>query len=114
VAASKRSSLQFTLQAVARGRPVYEAEARHDWDAVLYRFLVAPGEVISSNVLSVRHIVVEVSLTIICGRLERTLQFSRNDAADSSDSRALLLSQHAIAAAYYRHCSNAISALAVS
>lgn len=41
----------FTLQAVALGRPVYEAEARHDWDAVLYRFLAVPGEPISSNVL---------------------------------------------------------------
>jgi hypothetical protein len=41
----------FTLKAVAQGLSVYEAEARHDWDAVLYRFLVAPGEGISANVL---------------------------------------------------------------
>jgi len=41
----------FTLKAAAQGRKVYEAEARHDWDAVLYRFLVAPGEAISANTL---------------------------------------------------------------
>lgn len=43
----------FTLKAAAQGRPVYEAEARHDWDAVLYRFLVAPGEGIAANILYV-------------------------------------------------------------
>ena len=41
----------FTLQAAALGRPVYEAEVRHDWDAVLYRFLAVPGKPISSKVL---------------------------------------------------------------
>ena len=41
----------FALKAVAEGRSVYEAEARHDWDVVLYRFLVAPGEGILANVL---------------------------------------------------------------
>jgi hypothetical protein len=43
----------FTLAARAAGRPVYEAESRHDWDALLYRFYVGTDEIISPNVLLV-------------------------------------------------------------
>jgi hypothetical protein len=41
----------FTLEAAAKGRRVYEAEWRHDWDEVLYRFYITTGERISSRVL---------------------------------------------------------------
>jgi hypothetical protein len=41
----------YTLAAQVVGRPIYEAECRHDWDAVLYRFYVGQDEIISANVL---------------------------------------------------------------
>jgi hypothetical protein len=42
----------FTQDAATNGRYVYEAESRHDWDAVLYRFYVlSSSECVSSNVL---------------------------------------------------------------
>ena len=41
----------FTLEAISKDRAVYEAERRHDWDAVLYRFCVISGEKISPNML---------------------------------------------------------------
>ena len=41
----------FTFEAAAKGRKVYEAEWRHDWDEMLYRFCVTTGEKISSRVL---------------------------------------------------------------
>ena len=44
----------FSLQAAALGRSVYEAEARHDWDAVLYRFCILPGQIVSPTVLLVQ------------------------------------------------------------
>jgi hypothetical protein len=43
----------FSLRAAALNRSVYEAESRHDWDAVLYRFLGSPKELVSPNVLCV-------------------------------------------------------------
>jgi formate hydrogenlyase subunit 3/multisubunit Na+/H+ antiporter MnhD subunit len=45
----------FTLAARAAGHPAYQAEYRHDWDALLYRFYVGADEIISPNVLSVSH-----------------------------------------------------------
>lgn len=42
----------FTLQAAAENRSVREAESRHDWDALLYRFYIpAPKQALSTNVL---------------------------------------------------------------
>jgi hypothetical protein len=41
----------YTKIAAARGRTIYEAEARHDWDAVLYRFYAPPGDCVSSDVM---------------------------------------------------------------
>jgi hypothetical protein len=41
----------FTFEAAAKGRRVYEAEWRHDWDEMLYRFWVITGESLSSHVL---------------------------------------------------------------
>jgi hypothetical protein len=41
----------FTLKAATQTREVYEAEARHDWDAVLYRFCASPGQLVSPKIL---------------------------------------------------------------
>jgi hypothetical protein len=41
----------YTLEAATQGRTVYEAEARHDWDAVLYRFYAPPGYGVSFDVM---------------------------------------------------------------
>jgi len=76
------------MDAAALGRKVNEAESRHYWDAILYRFLVAPGETISQNIL-----------------LERTLRYPRNTAADNTDSEMLRSSQLAMAETYRVHCS---------
>ena len=44
------------------------------------------------------------SQTIILSRLERTLQFPRNDAADGTDSLKIAASQLSLAKVYVRHC----------
>ncbi|RDB29891.1 hypothetical protein Hypma_014044 [Hypsizygus marmoreus] len=56
----------YSLLAVASARGVSEAESRHNWDALLYRFFVTGDEYISKNVL-----------------FERTLNYSRNPALDA-------------------------------
>ncbi|OBZ71472.1 hypothetical protein A0H81_08667 [Grifola frondosa] len=59
-------SIPFTNISRASGRRVNEAESRHDWDGVLYRFCVNTTEhVISAQIL-----------------LERNLNFPRNRALD--------------------------------
>jgi hypothetical protein len=41
----------YTKIAAAQGCTVYKAEARHDWDAVLYRFYAPPGDRVSPDVM---------------------------------------------------------------
>ncbi|KIM84941.1 hypothetical protein PILCRDRAFT_376392 [Piloderma croceum F 1598] len=84
----------FTLAAWAAGRPVYEEESRHDWDALLYRFYVGTDEIISPNVL-----------------LERSLRFSRNGAVDIDDLDTLVSSQKKLAEEYFDHCTDALTAV---
>ncbi|KAJ7601514.1 hypothetical protein B0H17DRAFT_159612 [Mycena rosella] len=58
----------FTLHTKRFGIKVNEAESRHDWDALLYRFYTVNGEDASPYVL-----------------LEKTIHFARNQAADRMD-----------------------------
>ncbi|KAJ7093673.1 hypothetical protein C8R44DRAFT_890586 [Mycena epipterygia] len=55
----------FTLHNKRHGIKVNEAESRHDWDALLYRFYTVDGEGAS--------------------RLENSIHFARNEAADRMD-----------------------------
>ncbi|KAJ7077294.1 hypothetical protein B0H15DRAFT_565214 [Mycena belliarum] len=50
------------------GIKAYEAESRHDWDALLYCFYIADEEIVSRNIL-----------------LERTMHFSKNLLAEVED-----------------------------
>ncbi|KAJ7476150.1 hypothetical protein FB451DRAFT_1245978 [Mycena latifolia] len=58
----------YTLKAKRDGLTVYEAESRHDWDALFYHFYTQSGEIISPHVM-----------------LERQIYFPRNDLVDEID-----------------------------
>ncbi|KAJ6467568.1 hypothetical protein C8R47DRAFT_990401 [Mycena vitilis] len=68
------------------GANINEADARHDWDAMLYNFYVTAGEIVSPCVL-----------------LERTIKFARNRLVDSTslveDHKQLLAANELICAA---------------
>ncbi|GBE87639.1 hypothetical protein SCP_1103160 [Sparassis crispa] len=85
----------YTHHAASSGLRVNEAEARHDWDRMLYQFCVSDsGRIVSPYIL-----------------LERELIFPRNKAVDlmlDDDSpekwKSFAEKQEALALSYYTHC----------
>ncbi|KAJ7763998.1 hypothetical protein DFH07DRAFT_1059213 [Mycena maculata] len=65
----------YTMRAKRHNVPVYEAESRHDWDALLYHFYCQATDVISPYVM-----------------LEHMLVYPRNDLADEIPSPSVLTS----------------------
>ncbi|KAJ6543484.1 hypothetical protein B0H10DRAFT_1374321 [Mycena sp. CBHHK59/15] len=80
----------FTLDTKRKGISVYEAESRHDWDALLYRFYATANERVSSYVL-----------------LERTINYPRNSLADAMDDEAFKSRYLGLVTDYLLHCSTA-------
>ncbi|KAJ6580198.1 hypothetical protein B0H10DRAFT_2099203 [Mycena sp. CBHHK59/15] len=80
----------FTLDAKRQGISVYEAESRHDWDALLYRFYATASERVSAYVL-----------------LERTINYPRNPMADDMDDEAFKSRYLGLVTDYSLHCSAA-------
>ncbi|KAF7343056.1 hypothetical protein MVEN_01736000 [Mycena venus] len=83
----------FTLHNKRHGIKVNEAESRHDWDALLYRFYTVDGEGASPYVL-----------------LENSIHFARNQAADrmdTMDAASFIEDQEKEAKQYRDHCSAA-------
>ncbi|KAJ6572627.1 hypothetical protein B0H10DRAFT_2106578 [Mycena sp. CBHHK59/15] len=80
----------FTLDAKRQGISAYEAESRHDWDALLYRFYATASERVSAYVL-----------------LERTINYPRNPMADDMDDEAFKSRYLGLVTDYSLHCSAA-------
>ncbi|KIJ61469.1 hypothetical protein HYDPIDRAFT_42675 [Hydnomerulius pinastri MD-312] len=83
----------YTLYANKARPVVYEAEARHEWDTLLYRFYVSQSESVSQTAF-----------------LERNLNLPRNTAVDH-DNDSLFDQQKALANGYVAHCTAAQFAL---
>ncbi|KAJ7077154.1 hypothetical protein B0H15DRAFT_569586 [Mycena belliarum] len=63
----------YTLEAKRRNITVYEAESRHDWDALLYHFYAQGTEIISPYVM-----------------LEHTIHYPRNDLFDEIEKESFI------------------------
>ncbi|KAJ7085447.1 hypothetical protein B0H15DRAFT_376251 [Mycena belliarum] len=72
------------------GITAYEAESRHDWDALLYCFYIADEEIVSRNIL-----------------LERTIHLPQNQLAEVEDSNRLAEIVKDVTQSSPRFCLNA-------
>ncbi|KAJ7508087.1 hypothetical protein B0H11DRAFT_2271055 [Mycena galericulata] len=80
----------FTMHNERAGMKINEAESRHDWDALLYRFYAVKGEGVSPYVL-----------------LEKDIHFNRNRAADRMNDESFLKEERTQASEYFKYCSRA-------